>query len=149
MIKIYNVNFPLPFYQEYNWNSGLYGNYFFYRAYISLYNKEEIIKSSYQVQVELSFCYHDGSCRIENNYTVQCSFIKLKIDKFNMHSGEYLLKCEGLINTNVYSIPNFGNHIEIRYNIADSSIQGIQVPFHLNQNFRPKSPRDILQVSSI
>lgn len=148
-IGIYNVTFPLPFYHEYSYNSGLYGNYFFYRAYVSLYDKKETIKSSYQVKVELSFCYNTGSCEIDNNYIIQCNFIKLKTENYNSYMGEYLLKCEGLINTNVYNIPNFGNHIEIRYKIADSSIQRIEVPFHLYSNLRSKSPRDILQVNSI
>ena len=148
-IRIYNVNFPLPFYYEFNWNSGLFGNYFFYRGYISLYDKKINIKSSYQVRVELSFCYKDNSCDTDNEYMIQCNIITLRQEKFNEKSGEYLLKCEGLINTNVYSIPNFGNHIEIRYKIADSSIQEIQVPFHLYNNFRVNPPRDILQIKSI
>ena len=148
-IKVYNVSNPLPFYCEHNYNSGLFGNYFFYRGYISLYDKKENIKSSYQVKVKLSFCYNDHSCEEENEYIVQCNIITLRTEKYNEKSGEHLLKCEGLINTNVYFIPNFGNHIEIRYKIADSSIQKIEIPFHLYSNFKVNPPRDILQVQSI
>ena len=147
-IKVYNISNPLPFYYEHNYNSGLFGNYFFYRAYISLYDKKINIKSSYQVRVELSFCYNDFSCENENEYIVQCKIITLRTEKYNEKSGEHLLKCEGLINTNVYFIQNFGNHIEIRYKIADSSIQKIEIPFHLS-NFKLNPPRDILQVQSI
>ena len=148
-IKVYNVSNPLPFYCEHNYNSGLFGNYFFYRGYISLYDKKENIKSSYQVKVKLSFCYNDHSCEEENEYIVQCNIITLRTEKYNEKSGDHLLKCEGLINTNVYFIPNFGNHIEIRYKIADSSIQKIEIPFHLYSNFKVNPPRDILQVQSI
>ena len=148
-IKIYNVNFPLPIYFEHNRNSELFGNYFFYSGHISLYDKKVKIKSSYQVRVELSFCYKDYSCEIDNEYMVQYNIITLRQEKFNEKSGDHLLKCEGLINTNVYSIPNLGNHIEIRYKIADSSIQQIQVPFNLYSDFRVNPPRDILEIKSI
>ena len=151
-IKIYNLKNPLPIFREYSSIAGLYGNFFFYRGRISLYNKTENIKDIYSVEVELSFCYLNNSCANENKYQIECNIIKLSEEIYdnynNYEKGEYLLKCKGIINTNVYNIENFGHHIEIRYKIGESSIQDIEKGFWLGYNFKDKSPRDILEITS-
>ena len=73
-IKIYDVNLQLPLYFENYHISFLYGNFFYYRGFISLYNKQEIIKNSYSLLVELSFCYLDNRCEIEDIYNRMQNF---------------------------------------------------------------------------
>lgn len=149
-IKIYNGSYQLPYFYIFYYVSGLYGKYFFYNAYISFYYPGVVFDEDdyIPVDVELSFCYNNGQCAIDNTYTIQCHFIKLKKEKIFYNIGKYLLKCESNINTQVYFINNFGNHIEIRYRIADSSIQKIELPFDLSF-FNAYSPKDILEIYSL
>ena len=150
-IKVNKLINQLPIFHEYSSISGLYGNFFFHRGKISLYNKKENIKNKYPVEVELIFCYIDYSCSTENKYQIECTLTKLSEEIYfnnNNDKGEYLFKCKGIINTNVYNIKNFGNHIEIRYKIGESNIQDIENGLLLNFNFKKKSPRDILEITS-
>ena len=150
-VKVYNLNFQLPLYIKYSERNYLYGNFFFYHGRISLYNKNEIIiNNNYPVEVQLIYCYLNNSCNFENKYKINCQINKQQIfiNLNNDFNGEYLLRCKGLINTNVYNIENFGGHIELKYKVGESSIQNITFGLLLNQNFVSKSPRDILEVTS-
>ena len=150
-VKVYNLNFQLPLYIEYSNANYLYGNFFFYHGRISLYNKNEIIKNNnYPVEVQLIYCYLNNSCNFENKYKINCQINKMEIF-INLNSnfnGEYLLRCKGLINTNVYNFENFGGHIELKYKIGESSIQNITFGLLYSHNFVSKSPRDVLEVTS-
>lgn len=148
-IKISEIFYQLPIFKSYSIHSGLFGNFFFHRSQISLYNKKETIKDKYPVEVELSYCFLNYSCEIENKYQIECNIVKKSEELFyNEEGGEYLLKCKGIINTNVYDIENFGNHIEIRYQIGESSHQKIENGLMLNCNFKKQIPRDILEIES-
>ena len=147
-IKIYNTNFQIPLHFTYSNYNYLFRNYFFYRGKISFYNKSEIIKSTYPVQVNLSYCFINHSCANENNYQINCQVTKLRIDRYDDNFGDYLLTCKGNINTNVYNIKHFGGAIEIRYKIGESSLQELEVGLLVPINFIIHSPRDILEVNS-
>ena len=150
-VKLYKTLNQLPIFKSYSTMNGLYGNFYFYNNIISLYNKTEIIKDKYPIDVELVFCYLDNGCSIDNKYQIECNITKMSEDLYeikNYDKGEYLLKCKGIINTNVYNIENFGNHIEIRYKIGESSIQDIEIGLLFYSDFRKQSPRDILEITS-
>jgi len=150
-VKIYKTFNQLPIFKAYSTINGLYGNFYFYNSIISLYNKTEIIKDKYPIDVELVFCYLDNGCSIDNKYQIECNITKMTEDLYeikNYDKGEYLLKCKGIINTNVYNIENFGNHIEIRYKIGESSIQDIEIGLLFYSDFRKQPPRDILEITS-
>ena len=147
-IKIYKTNFQIPLYFCYSNYNYIFKNYFFYRGKISFYNKTEIIKTNYQVQVNLSYCFINNSCQNENNYQIDCQVTKLGIDRYGDNFGDYLLICKGNINTNVYNITLFGGHFEIRYKIGESSLQELEVGLLNPNNFIIYPPRDILEVNS-
>jgi hypothetical protein len=94
-IKISEIFYQLPIFKSYSIHSGLFGNFFFHRSQISLYNKKETIKDKYPVEVELSYCFLNYSCEIENKYQIECNIIKKSEELFyNEEGGEYLLKCK-------------------------------------------------------
>ena len=149
IFKITETKFQLPIFKEYIYTNGLYGNFFFHIGTISLYNKKEIIKDKYPLEIELSFCYLNYTCAKENNYQIECKIIPKDANGIYLfNGGEYLLKCMGTINTDVYNRENFGNHIEIRYNIGKSNLQEIQNGILNSFNFKKESPRDILEITS-
>ena len=149
-VKIYNLKFQLPLYIKYSDSNYLYGNFFYYFGRISLYNKNETIKNNYPVEVELIYCYLNHSCTYENEYQINCKInnLEMNINGYGDFNGDYLLTCQGLINTNVYNFENFGGHIELKYKVGESSIQNITFGLLNPQNFVSKSPRDILEITS-
>ncbi len=100
--------------------------------------------------MQLIYCYLNNSCNFENKYKINCQINKLEIF-INLNSnfnGEYLLRCKGLINANVYNFENSRGHIQLKYKIGESLIQNITFGLLYNQNFVSKSPRDVLEVTS-
>ena len=97
-------------------------------------------------------------------YIIECKISKINDNSFypNSYQGEHLLECMGTINTNVYYIKNFGNHIELRYKIGKirhcffkdkhgiSSYEEDIEKILLSQNYQffNNNPRDILQITS-
>ena len=148
-IKITETNFQLPIFKEYYNTNGLYGNFFFHIGKISLYNKKEIIKDKYPVEIQLGFVLLNGTYSKENNYQIECKIIKFDEDSYYLNDmGEYFLNCRGIINTDVFKGENFYSFFDIRYNISKSNIQEVQVNLLSGNKFKRESPRDILEITS-
>ena len=143
---IYNPRFDFPKIYVNESYGGLYGNRYFFRGYVYLYNKQEVIKSSYYINVKLKYFEHYVYPIDENIYNIECKFIKLKEEIYvTNRGGNYLLKCKGFINTNIHLLYN-NALLYLHYYYFEPNVT---LQFYINSNYRKYPPRDILTVNSI
>ena len=149
-VTIYKTFNYLPiFKEEYRYSSFLFGNFFFYRNYISLYNKTEKIKDKYEVEdVVLEYCEYDKEGKI---FKFECNIIEKnnEIEYEGFYSGDHILICKGIINSNYLDLNYCDQGPILKYKIAETSIRNIYNYFAIDfLNIKKQNPRDIYEIFS-
>ena len=78
-------------------------------------------------------------------YNIECKFNLLKEEMYTNKGGNYLLECEGLIETDVYLKYDYVIlYLEYKYFEPD-----LVMDFYIDTNYRKYPPRNILTINSI
>ena len=150
-IKIYNLDFQIPLYYEFNYISEGYGKFFYYYSYISFYNKNLLPKTPFNMRVRyvpLTYPY-DNFWNNRSLYCgMNCNIIKLNKTKIKYNDrtgGEYLLKCEGSFEINLIR----EEYINLVFKIGNSSLGVLGMNYIIHNYNLTNSPNNILEVNSI